>query len=234
MSLMWVFRSMPARSRCARSPSPVSVGVKTLWPPARSRSATRCQHQPPCQAPWTRTNAYGIEISSRMPGGISGARLDAVATRRFDHFQQGAQHFGDAIAADGGDHKRRLLRRALQSRDLLFDLVGAHGIGLAQRQDLRLVRQALAVGTKLRAHGLVGFAGIFAGAVDEMQKHATTLDMAEEAVAEADAFMGAFDQARNIGENEFAAAAVDHAELRMQRGERGIGDLRLGGADGGK
>ena len=58
--------------------------------------------------------------------------------------------------------------------------------------------------------------------------------MAEEAVAEADAFMGAFDQARNVGEHEFAAVDVNHAELRMQRGERIVGDLRLGGADGGE
>src|SRR5579862_4342572 len=233
-SAMCLFRSMPARSRCERSPSPVNVGVKTTWPPPRSRSATRCQHQPPCQAPWTRTKVYGIEISSRMPGGIGGARLDAVALRRFDHPQQGAQHFGNAVTADGGDHERRLLRHAFQSRHLLFDLVGAHGVGLAQRQYLRFLRQAVTVGGKLRAHRLVRNTRILAGAVDQMQQHTAALDMTEEAVAEADAFMGAFDQAWNVGEHEFAAADVDHAELRMQCGERVIGDLRLGGADGGK
>src|SRR4029077_10264586 len=123
ISVMWVVRSIPARSRCERSPSPVSVGVKTVWPLPRSRSATRCQHQPPCQAPWTRTKVYGIEISSRMPSGIDGARLDADPLRLFDHLQQGAQHFGHAVAADGGDHERRLFRRALEPRDLLFDVI---------------------------------------------------------------------------------------------------------------
>ena len=45
---------------------------------------------------------------------------------------------------------------------------------------------------------------MLAGAVDEMQQHAAALDMAEEAVAEAGALMGAFDQAGDVGEDEFA------------------------------
>src|SRR5579864_3240936 len=233
-SAMCVFRSMPARSRCERSPSPVSVGVKTTWPPPRSRSATRCQHQPPCQAPWTRTKVYGIEISSRMPGSISGACFDTAVPGLFDHLQQGAQHFGHAIAADGGDHKRRLLRNALQARDLLLDLIGAHGVGLAQRHDLRLLGQAVTVGGELVAHRLVSCPRVLAGTVDQMQQHTAALDVAEEAVAEADALMSALDQAGNVGEHEFAAADVDDAELRMQGGERVIGDLRLGGADRGE
>src|SRR4029077_19123530 len=77
-------------------------------------------------------------------------------------------------------------------------------------------------------------AGVLAGAVDQVQQYTAALDMAKEAVAEADALMGAFDQARNVGEHEFSAADIDHAELRMQGGERVIGDLRLGGADGGE
>ena len=56
--------------------------------------------------------------------------------------------------------------------------------------------------------------------------------MAEEAVAEAGALMRALDQARNIRQHEFAAIGIHHAELRMQRGERIVGDLRFRGADG--
>src|SRR5258705_353429 len=44
-------------------------------------------------------------------------------------------------------------------------------------------------------------------------------------VAGTGAFGGAFDQARNIGQHEFAAVDLDHAELRRQRGERIVGDL---------
>ena len=67
-----------------------------------------------------------------------------------------------------------------------------------------------------------------------MQHHPAALDMAEEAVAQSDALMRAFDQAGQIGHHEFAAIDREHAELRMQRGEGIIRDLRLGRADGGE
>ena len=67
-----------------------------------------------------------------------------------------------------------------------------------------------------------------------MQQHAAALGVAEEFVAEADAFMRALDQARQIGHDEFAVIDFEHAELRMQRGERIVGDLRLGRAHGGE
>src|SRR3546814_1787376 len=53
-------RVMSAFSRWLRSPRPVSVGVNTVWPAARSRAATRDQHQPPCQAPCTRTKVCAV------------------------------------------------------------------------------------------------------------------------------------------------------------------------------
>src|SRR6516162_6341124 len=48
--------------RCERSPTPVRVGVNTLCPPFCRRSATRRQHQPPCQAPCTRTKVFGAPV----------------------------------------------------------------------------------------------------------------------------------------------------------------------------
>ena len=63
-----------------------------------------------------------------------------------------------------------------------------------------------------------------------MQQHAAALDMAEEAVAEARAFVRALDQAGNVGEHEVDAADAHDAEVGVERGERIIGDLRLGGA----
>ena len=65
-----------------------------------------------------------------------------------------------------------------------------------------------------------------------MQQHARALDMAEEAVADADAFMRAFDQAGNVGDDEFAPVDARDAEAGMQRGEGIVGDLRLGRGDG--
>src|SRR5208282_4116442 len=128
---------------------------------------------------------------SWMPGSRRDAWLGSAAAGLFDHLQQRPQHVGHALPAHGGDHERRLLRRALESRHLLLDGGGTQRVGLAERDDLRLVRKALAIGGEFSAHRLVCLAGVPARAVDEMQKHAAALDVTEEAVAKADTFMRA-------------------------------------------
>ena len=64
-----------------------------------------------------------------------------------------------------------------------------------------------------------------------MDQHAGALDMAEEAVADAGAFMGALDQPGNIGQHKVALADRDDAKVGMERGEGIIGDLGLGRRD---
>ena len=64
-----------------------------------------------------------------------------------------------------------------------------------------------------------------------MQKQARALDVAEEAVADAGTLRCAFDQAGNVGKDEFAALVADDSELRAKRGERVIADLGLGVGD---
>ena len=171
--------------------------------------------------------------AARRPRRLLGA--SAPPARPLDDLEQRAQHFGHALAAHRGNHQRRLFGRALEPRHLLFDVVGAQRVGFVERDDLRLVRQSVAVGGKLGAHRL-----------DRPRRHRRSVPSTRcsntrqrstwprKPVAETDAFMRAFDQSRNVGEHEFAAVDIDHAELRMQRGERIIGDLRLGGADGGE
>ena len=44
----------------------------------------------------------------------------------------------------------------------------------------------------------------------------------------------AFDQAGNVGQHEVALVDADDAEIGMERGEGIVGDLRLGGRDGGE
>ena len=123
---------------------------------------------------------------------------------------------------------------ALQPRHLLLDGFRRQRVDLDSATISGLSARPLAIGFELGAHGLVGLAGVLAGAVDQMQQHAAALDVAEEAVAEAGALVRAFDQAGNVGQHEFAAVALDHAELGMQRGEGIVGDLRLGRADRGE
>ena len=144
-----------------------------------------------------------------------------------DDLEQRAQRVPYAVAAHGGNDERRFLGRTFEPRHLLLDLGRGHGVGFVQRHDLRLLRQLVAIGDKFAAHGFVGRAGVSGGAIDEMQQYAATFDVAEEAVAEAGAFMRTFDQARNVGEHEFAAVDIDDAKLRIERGERIVGDFRL-------
>ncbi len=67
-----------------------------------------------------------------------------------------------------------------------------------------------------------------------MDEHTAALEMAEEAIAQADAFMGALDQAGKIGQHELALVHMHDAELRLQGGEGIVGDLRLGAAGRGQ
>jgi hypothetical protein len=65
-----------------------------------------------------------------------------------------------------------------------------------------------------------------------MQQHAAALDMAEEARAEPGPLVRAGDQAGDVGQHEIHLPRAHHAEVRVQRGERVIRDLRPGGGDG--
>src|SRR6516164_5084131 len=62
MSVMCVSRTISLLMRCERSPTPVRVGVNTLCPPFCRRSATRRQHQPPCQAPCRSTKVFAAPV----------------------------------------------------------------------------------------------------------------------------------------------------------------------------
>ena len=90
-------------------------------------------------------------------------------------------------------------RPAARFSDAAFFLrgVGVERIDLAQRHDLRLLGQAVAIGRELaRAPSCRPCPDALLLRRDQMQQHARALDMAEEAVADADALMRAFDQAR--------------------------------------
>ena len=67
-----------------------------------------------------------------------------------------------------------------------------------------------------------------------MDEHRTALDVAQKAVAEAVAFVGAFDEAGDVGDDKgLVIVGADHAEVGDERGEGIVGDLRLRGADDG-
>lgn len=92
----------------------------------------------------------------------------------------------------------------------------------------------MTIGFKLGAHGLVGLGHILFLCRNQMQENPCALDMAKEPVADTDALMRAFDQSRNIGNDEFARIDAGNAQIRMQGGEGIIGDFRLGCRHAGK
>ena len=104
-------------------------------------------------------------------------------------------------------------------------------VDLRKGDDFRLVRKTAAIGFEFAAHGFIGLSRMFGSGIDQMEKHAAAFDMAQKPVAKPMALMRPFDQARNIGNNEFAAIARRDPKLRMEGGERIIRDLGLCVAD---
>src|SRR5260221_1815417 len=142
-----------------------------------------------------------------------------------DRIAERAQHFRHPLLRHRRHYQRGRLRGTFEPGHLFLQLLRHQGVGLVEGNDLPLVSKTMAIGYQLVAHGFVSLAGMFAGAVDEMQEYAAALHMAKKTVAEPDALMGASDHTRDVPENEFATVDRDDADLRMQRGERGIGDI---------
>ena len=126
-----------------------------------------------------------------------------------------------------GSFQRSALTNALHAR---LALVFRHEVELVQheparlRGELRIVFLEL-LGDRARIGNRIGVR-IGRRDVDEMQQQARALQVAQELVAEARAFGGAFDQSRNVGDDEAASFVGAHdAELRRERRERIVGDL---------
>ena len=107
-------------------------------------------------------------------------------------------------------------------------------VDLGKRDDLGLFRETAAIGFEFAAHGFIGFSRMRGSGIDKVEKHAAALDVAQKPVAKPMAVVRPFDEARNVSDNEFPAVASGGAELRMQGGERIIGDPRPCRADGRK
>ena len=108
--------------------------------------------------------------------------------------------------------KRRDARSLFQRARLFLHLVLRHGVGLRQRDDLGLVLEPRAISLHLAADDSIGLGRVVERGIDEMQQHGAALDMTEKAVADACAFMRAFDQPGNVGEHE--VGVVDPAPRR--------------------
>ena len=69
--------------------------------------------------------------------------------------------------------------------------------------------------------------------LEQDDQRSRSFHVAEKAVAEALAFAGALDQPRDVGHHELHVVPAHHAQVRLQRGERIVGDLWCGRRDDG-
>ena len=120
---------------------------------------------------------------------------------RFDLRQRRAQHFRHAPTATAESRARRA-RAPPRSADhnpasrfsrsrWSFSVSGSTASTFDSATISGFFGEAVAIGREFRADGPIGVAGVFAGRVDEMEQRAATLDMAEEAIAEAVALVRA-------------------------------------------
>ena len=155
------------------------------------------------------------------PSGAGAACACLVHERRHPTDQ-----LADALARDGGDHGPVPAHR--------LELLELHGVGLGADDEPRTVEQVGAVLGELVEQDplLLGGRRFGRGEIDQHAQHAGTLDVAQELVAEPAALAGAFDQAGNVGDHEVGLVVERHdPEVGLERGERVVGDLRLGGRD---
>ena len=112
-----------------------------------------------------------------------------------------------------------------QLRDPLLALLIRQGVDLVEGCDTRFVGQFAAIGLQLADNGAIILGHRLGRAIDQMQQHGAALHMAKEHIAQPPAFMRAFDQTRNIGDDKFSIVHAHDAQIGVQRGKGIIRDL---------
>src|ERR1051326_849404 len=145
-----------------------------------------------------------------------------------------ANELPNAVAGDRADLVIRiaaLLRVGAQFFRVSFD----RRIQFRSDDDTRLRGERLRICLELagdRRRVLVGM--IVGREIDEMHEHGATLDVPQELIAEPVTFVRAFDQAGDIGDDErLIVISSDDTEVRNERREGIVGDLRLRRTDDG-
>ena len=159
-----------------------------------------------------------------------------------DDAAEGEGQLAQALVRDRRDLEHAVAAGLELGPDELGELPRLGHVDLVQRDELRALEQRrLALG-----HGVGGelgeddvevgqrvAAGLEGGAVEHVHERGAALDVAEELEAEAAALARALDEAGHVGDGEADVARLHDAEVRMQRGEGVVGDLRPRGGDGG-
>jgi len=152
-------------------------------------------------------------------------------------------HGGDVVDqflsafGDGGAHEEYVVASFLHFVFKLLDLLGVSlvdlvadhdlGTGLEERVELaEFFVDLIEVGDRVSA--------VLSGDVDDVDQKAGALNVAEEVVAEAVAFAGALNEARDIGDNKAGVTDADDAEHGLEGREGIVRDFRFCRGDHGE
>jgi len=113
---------------------------------------------------------------------------DNCVQQRLHPFARGARNGEYAIGA-----------RFHQFLGIMLGKLGIGLVNLVKHDEARLVLQPLAISVKLFLNDFHGLNRVLAGNVDQMHQHATTLDMAQKAVANARTIGSPGNQAGDVG-----------------------------------
>ena len=152
--------------------------------------------------------------------------VDALARERADAVElriDGAR--GELVAARCRD---RVLAHALGQP--VGDLLRAGHVDLVRHHDARARRQLVGVQRQLAVDDIVILQRIASLVVARQVHHVhderRALDVAQELVSQTAPFVRALDEAGDVGHDEAVVPRTRHAEVRHERGERVVGDLR--------
>ena len=169
--------------------------------------------------------------------------LGDLVTHVGDHVGQGEIELLQSLVRGGGDDEHLHAHLFEFGLDEFGELLGLRHVGLVEDDDARTFRDRDRAERQLQRARVFGelmlqrlivahrvAAVLKRRAIDDVRDDLGAFDVAQEFEAQALALRGARNQARHVGDRVAAVAGDDHAEVRYKRGERVVGDLRLGGA----
>ena len=161
---------------------------------------------------------------------IRDSQLGAKLSHLLAHGKHQRVETGTCHGGHGKEHMAVVERRTLK----VGNLVGrARRVALVGNDDLRTLRKLGAILLELTVNNAIILDRIAilkpARHVDDVHNQGRALNVAQELMAQPLALARALDETGDVGNNVRIFAGTHHAEVRNERGERVVGNLRTGG-----
>lgn len=123
------------------------------------------------------------------------------------------QTLGYAFAGNGRDCQNFFAAGAFQIFSFLPDFFFSKRIALIQSDNFRLMGQFGAIKIQFPANRGISFGNIFLRTVNQVQNNRTAFNMFQKPVAQSDSLMRPFNQAGNIGNDDFIIIRPGNAKF---------------------